>query len=417
MQYLRDWVVAAVLSAMVVCCGCAGPARVVPSPKTAAPAALAASTQPASVQPDWAAKGHPWLMMDAKQIQSWDANLSPGQRKMWQQVTRGIDRLKKAHAPADRRFDRGHGNMMAQLAVTAKLSGDAELAAVAKQYLLDVTRATVWDANTDLLHGHMLWGAAIAYDWLWQDLSPQERTAVRSKLAHEAQLQFEASTIKRGYWRNQYLQNHGHVNFCGLAFAAAALYGEDPRAGQWLRLADEFFAETFRWSNPDGTSIEGLSYGVYALEFCLRYAELAGQVHGVDYSHCPWFANMPLFVLYSTLPVLQRNEWAMDFADSPRSGNSHLPVHSMAQDRGNVAGPGRPGRRRDAPRPAGRPRPRPLADGDVVRRQGAGYGPGRDADIPRVLRYGPGDDADGLVGGCDAGGPALRAVAGTARVG
>ena len=165
-------------------------------------------------------------MFGAQQIQSWKANLSPEQQKMWQELLGDVDRLKKAKAPAGGRFDRGHGNMMARLAVMARLTGDPQLLEVARTYLLDVSSHDIWDPETDLLHGHMLWGAAIAYDWLWQDLSPEQRAAVRAALARQAQMQYEVSTVGRGYWRNQYLQNHGHVNFCGLAFAAAALYGE-----------------------------------------------------------------------------------------------------------------------------------------------------------------------------------------------
>lgn len=279
----------------------------------------------------FAAKGHPRLMLDAHQIEAWRLDTSAARQQIRQRLMKDVDGLKQTTIPARRTLGRGEGNRLAELAVMARLSGDAELLEVAKRYLLDIAKLEVWDPDTDLLHGHLLWGAAIAYDWLWSDLDDAQRTAVREKLAHEAQLQYEASTIKRGYWRHQYLQNHGHVNFCGLAFAAAALASEDDRASAWWTLADGFFRETFAWSNPDGVSIEGLSYGVYALEFCLRYAELVRQVEGVNYFATPWFANMPLFVLHSTLPVMNKNTWAMDFGDSPRNGNSHLATHSMAK--------------------------------------------------------------------------------------
>lgn len=325
----REWLKSgtrALLLAMLTVCGCSGVNRHV----EVAAEQGGEMAKAVAVCPNWAGQGHPRLMLNGQQIQSWQENLSPQQREMWQQVVSEIDRLKRAKAPADGRIDRGHGNMLARLAVTARLSGDAELATVAKRYLLDISRHGKVDVDGDLERGHLMWGGAIAYDWLYGDLSEQERADVRAMLAREAAIHYEQTTTGRGYWRNQYLQNHGHVNIGGLAFAAAALYGEDPRAPQWLQLAHEFFVETFRWSNPDGTSIEGLSYGVYALEFCLRYAELARQVHGVDYSNCPWFANMSLYVMHSTLPVMTRDEWAMDFGDSPRAGNSHLPTHSLA---------------------------------------------------------------------------------------
>jgi len=269
----------------------------------------------------WASRGHPRLMLDAGQIRAWRDRLNGSHAELWQQVLGQVDRLN----------GRGDANMMARLAVMAKLADDAELGRVAKRYLLGMCGRKVWDKDRDLLHGHMLWAAAIAYDWLFADLTEPERAEVRSKLAHEAQLQYLASSADRGYWRNQYLQNHGHVNLCGLAFAGAALYGEDERAEAWWGLADDFFANVFKWSNPDGVSVEGLSYGAYALEFCLRYAELARQGLGKDYFGSPWLKNFPLYLVHSSLPVMTKSEWAMTFGDSPRAANSHLPVHSMAR--------------------------------------------------------------------------------------
>ncbi|MCD6365576.1 MAG: DUF4962 domain-containing protein [Planctomycetes bacterium] len=283
------------------------------------------------ISAQWAARRHTRLMMNDAQIRMWRTNLTDQQRKMWKYVEGRIARLKRTKAPSNGKIGRGHGNMLARLAVTARLSGDAELLAVAKEYLLDICKNAKVGLHADLLRGHVLWGGSIAYDWLYNDLDEAERKTVRARLAREAETDYVQSTTGRGYWRNQYLQNHGHVSFCGLAFAAAALSGEDQRAGKWQKLADDFFEETFKWSNPDGTSIEGLSYGAYALEFCLRYAELAMQTRGVDYSKCPWLANMPLYLLHSTLPVMSKRYWAMDFGDSPRAANSHLPTHSLAR--------------------------------------------------------------------------------------
>jgi hypothetical protein len=330
MRYLpKASVAAAALAALAGVCGCATGTRTVQIPASRPTPPAIRPAPPISAA--WTAKSHPRLMMDAAQIQSWQAHLSPQQQEMWQQVCRQIDRLKNAKPPTDGRFNRGHGNMMARLAVTARLTADPQLLAAAKAYLLAVCRMPDLPPAGDLERGHLMWGGAIAYDWLYRDLTEAQRTTVRAMLARTAEAHYQQTTAGRGYWRNQWLQNHGHVNLCGLAFAAAALYGEDPRAPRWLRLADDFFAETFRWSNPDGTSIEGLSYGMYAMEFCLRYAELARQLYGLDYFRTQWFANVPLYVLHSTLPVMTKDEWAMTFADSPRNANSHLPTHSMAR--------------------------------------------------------------------------------------
>ncbi|MFQ6049242.1 MAG: DUF4962 domain-containing protein, partial [Phycisphaerae bacterium] len=228
-----------------------------------------------------------------------------------------------------RRWNRGDGNELAHLAFAWAMTQDGQLLAAAKRHLLALAERDVWDRKTDLLHGHLLCGAAVAYDWLWSELSQQERQKVARQLARQAELQFRASTVGRGWWRNTFLQNHGHVNLCGLAFAGAVLYGEEERAERWLALVDWFFSNVFKVSNPDGTSIEGLSYGAYALEFCLRYAELSRRLLGRDYYDSAWLKHWPEYLIHSTLPVMVKHNWAMTFGDSPRAAESHLPVHSM----------------------------------------------------------------------------------------
>ncbi len=271
---------------------------------------------------------HPRLYVTADQWPVWRERIKTTHQALWKPVAERLDKY-KASPPPGRRWGRGDGDHLAHLAFAWAMTEDPELLATAKKHLLALVAKDVWDPSTDLLHGHLLTGAAVAYDWLYPELTEQERSLVRTQLGKQAELQFRASTSGRGYWRNQFLQNHGHVNLAGLASAAAVLYGDDDRAEKWLALSDWFFRNVFAVSNPDGTSIEGLSYGAYALEYCLRYAELAKSLLGRDYYDCKWFRQWPEYLVHSTLPVMARHNWAMTFGDSPRAAESHLPVHTM----------------------------------------------------------------------------------------
>jgi len=268
---------------------------------------------------------HPRLLLTGKEEERLRQDISTSHQWLWD---RYLDDLPEKIARAGQNIDqlnRGHGNLASDLAFAWRITGSDSLFEQTKKYLFKLCDKEIWDPDYDLLHGHLLLGVALAYDWLYPRLNRAQRSLVASKLGDEAQMQYEMVAHRRAWYRNQYLQNHGHVNFGGLAYAGVALYGEDARAQDWLAACENFFARVFELSPPDGTSIEGLSYGNYALEFCLYYAEIARSILGRDYFGSPWLANYHQYLLHSLLPAPAENEWAMTFGDSPRHGNSHGP--------------------------------------------------------------------------------------------
>ena len=268
---------------------------------------------------------HPRLLLSVEKEEKLRREISAGHQWLWQRYLEDLpEKIARAGENIDRP-NRGHGNLAADLAFAWRITGSDSLFEQTKKYLFDLCNKEVWDPEYDLLHGHLLLGVALAYDGLYPRMNRAQRSLVAARLGDEAQMQYERITRQRAWYRNQYLQNHGHVNFGGLAYAGVALYGEDARAQDWLAACENFFGRVFELSPPDGTSIEGLSYGNYALDFCLFYAELARQVLGRDYYGSPWLANYPQYLLHSLLPFLAESEWAMTFGDSPRHGNSHGP--------------------------------------------------------------------------------------------
>ena len=268
---------------------------------------------------------HPRLLLTAEAEEKLFPALSTSHQWLWRRYLEDLPGKIEQAGKVTEVLDRGNGNLAADLAFAWRATGSDSLFQLTKRYIFELCGKEVWDPEYDLLHGHLLLGVALAYDWLYPYLNRAERSQIAVKLGDESQLQYQQITRNRAWYRNQYLQNHAHVNFCGLAYAAVALYGEDARAQEWLAVCEEFFTHVFDLSLKDGASIEGLSYGNYALEFCLFYAELARTRLGRDYYGSPWLKNYPRYILHSLLPALKAEEWAMTFGDSPNHGNSHGP--------------------------------------------------------------------------------------------
>ncbi|MEA2062702.1 MAG: DUF4962 domain-containing protein [Gemmatimonadota bacterium] len=268
---------------------------------------------------------HPRLLLTREKAEELTDKIEGSHHWLWTRYLEDLpEKLATAAEPVEN-LGRNHGNLAADLAFAWRLTGQDSLFSQARDYLLSLCRQDVWDPDYDLLHGHLLLGAALAYDWLYPDLSRAQRSLVARRLGEEAQAQYRRVAHERAWYRNQYLQNHGFVNLLGLAYAAVALYGEDARAQAWLAECIKFFDQVFRLAPVDGSSVEGLSYGNYGMEFALYFAELARTVLGLDYYYCRWVREYPQYLLHSLLPRISEREWAMAFGDNPRHGNYHGP--------------------------------------------------------------------------------------------
>ncbi len=269
---------------------------------------------------------HPRLILTPDVQEALRDDLGSSRQWLWQRYSQDVPaRLESARKGSAGELDRGIANNAQELAFIWTVTGDDEHFQAARDHLLALARSDPWPPENDLIHGHLLQGIALAYDWLYPRLTEDERRTVADRLKLEAGNEYQRMTTGRVWYRNQYFQNHGISNFSGLAFAACALWGEDERAGRWLRLCEEFMDVVLETLPADGTSLEGISYGAYDFEFIIRYVELARTVLARDYTDNDGLRNFPRWVLHSMLPVQQPAEWAMTFGDAPRHVNWHGP--------------------------------------------------------------------------------------------
>lgn len=270
---------------------------------------------------------HPRIILTPNVQKKLKSSLESSHKWLWERYLQDLPRKLEAGSVQElpENLNRGHANLAPDLCFAWLMTGDEAHFQAAKNHLLNLARSKEWDPENDLVHGHLLQGIALAYDWLYQSLTPGERSLVAGRLAREAQAEYERMTTGRVWYHNQYFQNHGISNFCGFAYAAAALYGEDDRAPEWLKLPENFFDVVFRTLPVDGTSLEGISYGQYDFEFITKYAELARTLLGRDFYDTPGLKEMPSWVLHSLLPTHTAAEWTMTFGDAPRHANWHGP--------------------------------------------------------------------------------------------
>jgi acetyl esterase/lipase len=267
---------------------------------------------------------HPRLLLDRGRVASLRERLDTTHRFLWERYGQDVPRMvavSKRETPlGDARYD---GDLIPDLAFAWLMTGRPDLLEVAKAHLLRLATDEEWSSNEDLAYlvpGHYILGMALGYDWLFEALTPAERAAVAGRLAREAAAQHRRITVERVWWRNQYFQNHSHSNTAALAFAAAALWGEDARAPLWLAIAESFFDKTLAVLPPDGSSLEGYAYAGYGGEYVLLYALLERDLFGKDETERSWLRHFPEYLLQGLLPRRTADEWAMTFGDAPRRG-------------------------------------------------------------------------------------------------
>lgn len=167
-----------------------------------------------------------------------------------------------------------------------------------------------WADNRDLGPAHILYNMAIAYDWLYDSLTPAERTAIELKLA------IHADTLDReGQAKGSWLQNHNYVNMGAVMTAGVALYDAVPGAEKWVRDAYANFSRVLPLLSSDGVGVEEIPYWGYGLEALLRYYSLEESFLGEDrVSGNDWFRNTWNYRLHNSIPGFAR---VTNFGDSP----------------------------------------------------------------------------------------------------
>ena len=241
------------------------------------------------------------------------------QKEWWQHRLSELRALKAAPPPPPAELRRAQNDVafaIAEAAFAYRIEKNPKYLAAAKQYMDAAMGYKVWGyswskPNVDLAAGHLLYGMGMAYDLLYHDLTPEERTRYRNCIADHARQMYDYFAPRPGRtWA--YSQNHTFIPITGLAVAAYALYGEVPEAAQWAALSRAIFNRVLGTYSQDGYYYEGFEYWIFSTPWIIHYLDALQHATGENLFDQPGLRQAYLYAIHSLTPG---GEFMFDFGD------------------------------------------------------------------------------------------------------
>ncbi len=181
-----------------------------------------------------------------------------------------------------------------------KATGDVRFLQQAEHDLRSVCGFENWNARRHFLDvGEMATGVAIAYDWLYSDLSEECRALVRKAL-----IDFAFHPAENGVWNLNFYKfknNWNQVCNGGLICAALAVYEDYPEGKMLIERGIESNRKVVDYIySPDGNYPEGYSYWRYGTAYQAIMLTAMETALGTDagISEHPGFRKTPEFMLF-----------------------------------------------------------------------------------------------------------------------
>lgn len=235
------------------------------------------------------------------------------------------------------------------------VTGDAARGERAKRLMLETVRLEHWNNFVDgdlplgfLQDGRYTAWTALAYDWLYDLLSEDEREEVRRAIAEKgcvplyralhgmrypetvkgwAFAPYTAIEPKTHIDMTRWPHILGHNNFRaiingGLTLGLLALEGEDERVDEWKEMVLDSIRRFSALFEDDGSYEEGVSYLNYAMTYEVYAMEAARRKLGVDFYDAANFDGMMQFVLAMYMPSHLYGNASLTFGDGGPSLSS-----------------------------------------------------------------------------------------------
>jgi hypothetical protein len=217
--------------------------------------------------PDLAAPGpHPYLFFSKSDVDGLmkKAGIAPS-KAIWDRIKERADEVVQTslEETKERRF--GQTRRVRLLAFAYAMTGDSKYIAPAVAGIEATVASDEWwtTKNEMLVTAETTCTLALAYDWMYDALTPELRQKVRDAIIQHGIEPLLEDTKKGEWYTIWYRCNWGGVIFSQAGVAALALLDDDPRAADWARL----FIEK-AWHYPQALDSAGGwgesgSYGTY----------------------------------------------------------------------------------------------------------------------------------------------------------
>lgn len=242
---------------------------------------------------------HPRVLLNAAQIESFREKITdPEISQLWKSFLRSADYFAAATPatpmPLDENTVRQIGDRLPPIAFAYVITHDQKYLDGARKWIQSILASPHWATDIDLGASHITLGVALAYDWLYSELTPAERKQIEDALQlHGRMLLYRSVRYPNSWWGNAYFQNHCWINHTGIAAAAMAIYETDPTEMQrWLDFTRTKFEVTYRHLDIDSAYHEGPGYMDYGTTWALYYIEALKGISGEDLSDMPFLKNL-----------------------------------------------------------------------------------------------------------------------------
>lgn len=219
-----------------------------------------------------------------------------------------------------------YGMAAANLAFMYKLTGQKRYLWEARRWIFAGVEYPHWGravkVDVDLSAAWLLFGYGLAYNWIGEDLSAQDRQKLLEKLILQGERMYQH--VKEGKdWVYEYWQNHNWIDYTGLAVAGYAIRDTYAPAGEWIQRCRENFERVYALLPEDGSDYEGVVYWRYGVIWLFLYAELCRQQEGIDWFQTSDFLRNTFFYrLYMLGPDRVQN---FNFGDCHDRLSGHIP--------------------------------------------------------------------------------------------
>jgi hypothetical protein len=168
------------------------------------------------------------------------------------------------------------------LSYSFRKTGDTRFLNRAEQEMLAVSSFTDWNPSHFLDVAEMTMAAAIGYDWLFDNLSEQSRSAIRDAIINKG---LNPSLLaENSGWANG-SNNWNQVCNAGMVFGALAVYEDQTELAK--KIIDRAVISTglpMSEYNPDGAYPEGYGYWGYGTSFHVMFLSAMEKAFGDYYN-------------------------------------------------------------------------------------------------------------------------------------
>lgn len=203
------------------------------------------------------------------------------------------------------------------LAVAGLVLKDQALLDRSKEWLL---AATGWDPDgttsrsyTDEWAYRVTLALAWGYDWLYDELSEDERTQVRKALLARTRQVAEHAIDNAKIHLFPYDSHAVRSVSAVIVPACIAMLDEEPEAREWLDYSIEFLATLYSpWGDSDGGWAEGPHYWMTGLAYLIDAANLLRNYMDIDLYERPFLKKTADFPFYTKTPNTRRTTFGDD---------------------------------------------------------------------------------------------------------